>query len=144
MAEHKEYSMPQLAEMLQHYGIRVSAQRIAVLEDIANCRKHPSAEEVYTKLSKSFHSLSRTTVYNSLHTLTEKGLLRELEIESGCIRYDIAHQSSPHSHFVCQKCGRITDMPMPDGIQGTIPPDYSIECVDVFIKGICPECSRQK
>ena len=55
MAEHKEYSMPQLAEMLQHYGIRVSAQRIAVLEDIANCRKHPSAEEIYTKLSKSFH-----------------------------------------------------------------------------------------
>ena len=85
-----EYSIAKLTEMLQAKGIRPSAQRIGVLGIVANSHRHPSAEDIYSNLSKLFLSLSRTTVYNSLKTLTEKGLLRELEIESGCSRYDMA------------------------------------------------------
>ena len=74
---------------------------------------------------------------------SEKGLVRELEIESGCIRYDMAPQP-PHSHFVCRNCGRIADMPMPEGIAAIIMPEYSVDCVDVFLKGFCPDCRKLK
>ena len=86
MADDKRYTTSQLVEMLQRCNIRPSVQRVAVLSYVANGSKHPAAEEIYASLSQTFYSLSRTTVYNSLHILAEKGLVRELEIESGCIR----------------------------------------------------------
>lgn len=92
MADDKRYTTSQLVEMLQRCNIRPSVQRVAVLSYVANGSKHPAAEEIYASLSQTFYSLSRTTVYNSLHILAEKGLVRELEIESGCIRYDMAPQ----------------------------------------------------
>lgn len=132
------YSTQQLTQMLYRHSIRPSVQRIAVLSHVAGgC--HPSAEEIYASLAEEYPSLSRTTVYNSLHLFVEKRLLRELEIESGCVRYDIAMQE-PHSHFVCRRCGRIMDMHMPDGIEAVVPPGYTVEFSDVFLKGICPEC----
>ena len=134
------YSTQQLTQMLYRHSIRPSVQRIAVLSHVAG-GSHPSAEEIYAGLSEQFPSLSRTTVYNALHLFVEKHLLRELEIESGCVRYDIAMQE-PHSHFVCRRCGRIMDMRMPDGIADIVLPGYTIEMSDVFLKGICPECHK--
>ncbi len=143
MADDRRYTTSQLVEMLQRCNIRPSVQRVAVLSYVANGSKHPAAEEIYASLSQTFYSLSRTTVYNSLHILAEKGLVRELEIESGCIRYDMAPQP-PHSHFVCRNCGRIADMPMPEGIAAIIMQEYSVDCVDVFLKGFCPDCRKLK
>lgn len=142
MLENTTYDTEQLTEMLQKHGVRPSAQRIAVLYNVASSKAHPSAEEIYLRLSKTFHSLSRTTVYNSLHTLVECGLLRQLEIESDCLRYDFAVRPA-HSHFICRECGRIIDMPMPEGVDRSMTPGYSVDTVDVFFRGLCPECGKQ-
>lgn len=143
MEKTKEYSIEKLTEMLQAKGIRPSAQRIAVLSAVVNGRMHPAAEDIYSSLSKLFHSLSRTTVYNSLKTLTEAGLLRELEIESGCSRYDMALQPD-HSHFICRRCSRIYDMPMPEGMSKIMAPQFGIDSVEVTLRGLCPECMKEK
>lgn len=135
------YSIERLTSLLQEKGVRPSAQRIAVLSAVANSSKHPSAEDIYTDLSELFHSLSRTTVYNSLKILSEKGLLRELEIESGCSRYDMALQA-PHRHFVCRHCSRIFDMPMPEGMSEIIAPQFDVDAVEVTLRGLCPECRK--
>lgn len=142
MEKTTEYSIERLTQMLQNKGIRPSAQRIAVLSVVANGRTHPAAEEIYSGLSKLFHSLSRTTIYNSLKTLTEAGLLRELEIESGCSRYDMALQPE-HSHFICRRCSRIYDMPMPEGMSKILAPRFGIDSVEVTLRGLCPECMKE-
>lgn len=123
-------------------GIRPSAQRIAVLSYVANTRSHPTAEEIYTGLLPLYRSLSRTTVYNSLHTLVDSGLLKELDIESGNCRYDFALQPD-HSHFTCRVCGCIIDMKLPDGIERITVPGYLIDTVDVVFKGLCPDCNHR-
>lgn len=139
MTTAEKYKETELAEMMHKAGIRPSAQRIAVFSVVANTRCHPSAEEVYTMLCERFPSLSRTTVYNSLHTLTEAGLLRELEIETGNMRYDLAPQPR-HSHFICRKCGRIFDMGMPSLIEKEASEGFEVEDIDVYFKGLCPQC----
>lgn len=143
MENDDRYSLERLAGLLQSKGIRPSAQRIAVLAAVADGRKHPSAEDIYTVMSKQFPSLSRTTVYNSLRILSKSGLLRELEIESGCLRYDMAMQP-PHSHFICRECSRIFDMPMPDGMTEITDPRFDIDTVEVTLRGLCPECRKLK
>ena len=72
----------QLIQTLRHYNVRPSVHRIAVLEYVANNGTHPTADEVFNAIAVVFPSVSRTTVYNSLHTLVEAGVLRELDIES--------------------------------------------------------------
>lgn len=52
------HTMEALAEMLQHRGIRPTAQRMAVLAAVANDTLHPSAEEIYASLSQTFSTLS--------------------------------------------------------------------------------------
>lgn len=120
--------------------MRPSVQRIAVLSHIANERTHPTADELYSVLASKHPSLSRTTVYNSLHALVEAGLVRELEIESGNRHYDLAPQPE-HSHFICRICGTIYDMTLPDGLEKMATPGFCIDCVDLYFKGICPNCN---
>ena len=66
----------ELAEMMHKAGVRPSVQRIAILSSVFNTRKHPSADDIFSELSPRYPSLSRTTVYNSLHALCERGVVR--------------------------------------------------------------------
>lgn len=141
MVKLEKYKETELVEMMHRAGIRPSAQRIAVFSVIANDRCHPSAEEVFSILFERFPSLSRTTVYNSLHALSEAGLIRELEIEAGNMRYDLAPQPR-HSHFICRNCGKIFDMGMPASIEEEASEGFEIEDIDVYYRGLCPDCHK--
>ena len=129
----------QLTEMMHRASVRPSVQRVAILSYVANSGRHPTADEIYSDLAAHYPTLSRTTVYNTLHTLADAGLLRELEIESGNMHYDLAPQPL-HSHFICRKCGRIFDMTMPEGLSSAATPGFTIDSVDLYFKGCCPDC----
>lgn len=133
------YDDSRLVEMMHSVGVRPSVQRIAVLSQIANGHLHPTADDIFDNLHTKYPSLSRTTVYNSLHTLVDKGLVRELDIECGCQHYDLLPQPE-HSHFMCRRCGKIYDMPMPTGLVEKMSDGFAIDCIDLYFKGICPEC----
>ncbi|MCM1108653.1 MAG: transcriptional repressor [Clostridium sp.] len=130
----------QIIDLLQQANIRPSVHRIAVLEYVANRHTHPTADEVFTALIADFPTVSRTTVYNSLHTLVEAGLLKELEIESNSTRYDLARQL-PHSHFRCTRCGVIFDMALPAGLNDIVQAGFIVQATELYFSGICPECA---
>ncbi len=142
MTSAKTYTESQLAGMIHSAGMRPSAQRIAIFSVIANSRIHPSAEEIYIALEERFPTLSRTTVYNSLHSLTECGLVRELEIESNNKRYDLARQRE-HGHFICRECGKIYDMPLNEKHNIDNMPGFKIESMEIYCKGLCPVCIKK-
>lgn len=128
----------EIVAMMREAGIQPSMQRMAILELLAAERCHPSAEEIYSRLLPSIPTLSRTTVYNTLHLMAEKMLVHEIEIEPGVTRYDLAMRA-PHGHFLCRGCGRIFDIALtvsPDDVPG----DFAADTVDVFCRGLCPEC----
>lgn len=126
--------------MMHRAGVRPSVQRLAILRNVAEGQKHPTADDIYRDLRAEYPLLSRTTVYNSLRVLTKAGLLRELELESGNRRYDFAPQPR-HGHLRCDCCGRIFDMELPEELQFPVPAGFSIGSFDVFFRGLCPDCS---
>ncbi len=142
MTETTTYTGNELLQMLHKAGVRPSAQRLAVLDYIANRKTHPAADEVYVHLSHEFPSMSRTTVYNSLHALAEAGVLRPLEIESQSTRYDLAPHM-PHSHFRCTACGRIFDMALPPGIESAVTQGFRVATTELCFAGTCPECTAR-
>lgn len=128
--------------MIHSAGVRVSAPRIAIMDYLLSLRTHPAADEIYSALRPGYPSLSRTTVYNSLHTLVKAGLLRLLEIESGVMRYDVARQQ-PHGHFLCRGCHTLYDIPLPQSLPLTPDGGFTVDSVEYNCKGLCPACSAK-
>lgn len=142
MKERQHISDSAIATMIHEAGLRPSVQRISILSYISNSGRHPSAEEIFQELQSSMPTLSRATVYNSLHILAEKKLIRQVDIEPDMVRYDFALYA-PHAHFKCLRCGRIIDLTR-DIDSTPILPGYKIDSVDVFYKGLCPECNKEQ
>lgn len=137
----KQVTNNELSRVMYRHGVRPSLMRLAVLSLVANTRKHPTADDIFTELSELYPSMSRTTVYNSLHILEDAGVIKQIDSDSGVRHYDYSLQQQ-HSHFVCKSCGRIIDMAMPAGVGEETLAGFEIEGVDVVYKGKCPNCRR--
>ena len=90
---------------LRAAGRRITPQRMAIVEYLAGRSDHPSARQIHHDLEDRMPSVSVATVYNTLASLVELGLLREVEFESADNRYDT--NLAPHINLVCTACGAI-------------------------------------
>lgn len=131
-----------IAEDLKNHDLRLSAPRIAIYRCLLENRVHPDAEWIYHKLSASNPNLSLTTVYNTLKSFAEAGLVKPLTIEEGEVRYDI--NTTFHAHFKCRQCKSVTDcctkttkQELPD--PGT---DYEVDCIQLDYYGLCKNCKE--
>ena len=95
---------------LTDHGVKPSAQRLAVMEYLMEHRTHPSADEIYCALHPAMPTLSKTTVYNTLRLLTEKGAAIQLTIDERNVCFDA--DTTPHAHFLCTRCGKVYDVPL--------------------------------
>ena len=99
-----------VTKRLTDHGIQPSAQRVAVAAWVLQTSNHPSADQVFAAVRPSQAILSRATVYNTLHVLVEKGLLRQLTIAGGRVVFD--PKLEPHHHFVDDDSGEVSDLPL--------------------------------
>jgi Fe2+ or Zn2+ uptake regulation protein len=80
-----------------------------VADYVLHTDEHPSADQVFAKVRKTFPMLSRATVYNTLNLFVEKHLLRELVLAEGRVVFD--PKTDAHHHFIDESTGRIHDIP---------------------------------
>ncbi len=66
---------------LKTHGIRPLNHRVAVLEYLNKHRVHPTADDIYNGLKSTMASISRTTVYNVLHLLVDKNVVKTVGID---------------------------------------------------------------
>lgn len=129
-----------LDQLARVRGLRLTPQRRAIVDFLAQAEHHPTAEEVYQAVNRRFPMTSRATVYNTLHLLRGSGLLKELT-EAGLVRFD--PNVSPHHHFICRRCGRVEDVDWdrvgPVTI-GRLPGRKRIDGFEVTLRGLCAAC----
>jgi Fur family peroxide stress response transcriptional regulator len=103
--------MSKLAEkMLLAKGVKLTPQRVVITEYILGTECHPTAEQIMEAVADKLPvACSRATVYNTLNTLVEAGVIQEVYTEPGPARYDA--NISEHHHFVDRKTGKIFDIP---------------------------------
>jgi Fe2+ or Zn2+ uptake regulation protein len=99
----------EIPEILRRHGIQPSAQRLAVAEYVLATEDHPSADQVWARVSDALPMISRATVYNTLNLFVRKGLLRQLILAEGKVVFD--PKLEPHHHFVDDATGQIHDIP---------------------------------
>jgi Fur family peroxide stress response transcriptional regulator len=93
-------------ELLRQSGLRSTPQRVAIVHEVFS-RSHPTVGEIYDSVRRQFPTIGLQTVYNTLHTLTERGLVSELPFSSA-VRFDA--NLHPHANLVCRNCGQIEDV----------------------------------
>ncbi len=131
-----------LSKELKNKNIRLSHQRLKVLEYVANNRCHPTVEQIYIHLHKEIPTLSKTTVYNTLNALIDAKMIKQITIEDNEARYDINTEN--HGHFKCESCGFIYDFEINiDSFDSKDLDGFKILSKDVYFKGICPKCIEQ-
>jgi Fur family peroxide stress response transcriptional regulator len=128
-----------LKDKLLTHGVRATYQRVRILEFLIQKGGHPTAEGIYTDLIAEIPTLSKTTVYNTLHTFAEAGLLRIVHIDAGEAHFDATAGS--HGHFQCLACGALIDFPLDfDRIPIAELEQFEIREKSVTFRGLCPSC----
>lgn len=127
-------------------GLSLTHQRTAVYQRLASTLEHPTAEELYDGLKAELPSLSLGTVYKTLETFEQCGVITKSRSTGEKARYDA--NTEPHHHLVCKVCGRMRDVET--AAMGTFnftqkeDPNFEIEEVRVDFRGICGPCRAKK
>ncbi|MDY0342611.1 MAG: Fur family transcriptional regulator [Lentimicrobium sp.] len=87
----------EIINKLNTAGLKITPQRMAVLQTLAKLKIHPTADELYNEVVKTIPGLSATTIYNTLETFVSKGLIKRVKTDAGRMRYD--HIMDQHHHL---------------------------------------------
>lgn len=94
---------------LREHNLPVTAQRLAIAEVLLTSEHHLSAEEVAKEVSARGRSVGTVTVYRTIDTLLESGLLVERDFGEGFRRFEPARDVPNHEHLVCTQCGKVEE-----------------------------------
>lgn len=127
---------------LRSHGLNVTAQRLAVLHSVAS-RPHATADQVAEMARATLGSISRQSVYDTLGTLTDKGLLRRIQPVGSPARFE-TRVGDNHHHLLCRTCGRVEDVACATGhapcLEAVDNLGFIIDEAEVVYWGLCPAC----
>ncbi|MDO5648002.1 Fur family transcriptional regulator [Paracoccus sp. (in: a-proteobacteria)] len=95
-------------DLLNQAGLRMTAQRQAIMRVLLTSNDHPDAEEVLRRARDFDASISQATTYRTLATLTERGVLRSHTFDSGVTRFELANRPH-HDHIIDIDSGEIVE-----------------------------------
>ena len=132
--------------MLRDAGLRVTQQRLAVLEALA-AHPHAGTDQVIAAVRES-RPVSHQAVYDVLHILADHGLVRQIQPAGSVARYEL-RVGDNHHHVVCRGCGDVVDI---DCATGEAPcldpadldqhaPGFVVDEAEVTYWGLCATCT---
>lgn len=130
-------------DVLRDAGLKITPQRAAILEVYSGRRGHWTAQQVYGHLEGAKPSMSLATVYNTLETFEEVGLLRRFNRPDGQTVFD--RNTTVHHHAICSVCDEIIDLAIPEEavaglLESATDGDFDIDSAEVWYRGTCSGC----
>jgi Fur family transcriptional regulator, ferric uptake regulator len=135
-----------IEEILRHNNLSVTDSRKKILNIFLTHQSALAHRDIEKKAGEKF---DRVTVYRTLQTFVEKGIIHTIPTTDNSVRYALCkaectegHHHDDHIHFICVNCGSaicIDDVPIPEV---SLPRGYTQASVEVVVKGICKECKQ--
>ena len=129
---------------LRKKDLKITSQRLAVLEEIIKDKGHRESEEIYLAIKRGKTYVSRATVYRTLDILVQYKFVRKLNFGDGRARYESKIDSIHHDHLICDICGKIIEFMDIDieNLQEKIAKkfQFSLKRHTHQLFGICKEC----
>ncbi len=131
---------------LRERGYRLTLQREMVLHILHEAPDHPTAEEVFSRVSAVSSAVDLSTVYRTLELLQALDLVTSFELGDGQRRYELLTVHHPHHHLLCRGCGKLLKVdaaelqPLVDALRGS--QGFVAQLEHMVIPGLCRECAR--
>ncbi len=93
--------------LLIKHQLKVTPQRLTILEAVRNFNNHPTAEMIIEKIKALYPHIAIGTVYKTLDTFAQKGLISKVKTERDVMRYD--PKVEPHHHLYVEETDHIED-----------------------------------
>ncbi len=135
----------ELIEALRERGLRITRPRRAVCEALVGSRgEHLTATDIHRRAVEAVGAgVDPSTVYRTLETLEEAGLVTHTHMGHGALVYHLAAEA-PHQHLVCGRCGRTVGVPESElGAffdELTRLTGFVADPIHVALSGTCAEC----
>lgn len=136
------------AEFLTHKGMRLTAEREAVLSEVFAEHDHFDIDELFLRLRQKGQRISRASVYRTLPLLVGSGLVNEVYFEDGHLHYEHIYGHDHHCHLRCLGCRKIFEFKD----EGVLKAERRIARANGFeatwhkmeIFGYCSQCRGKK
>ncbi len=136
--------------LLKDRGLKVTRQRVAVLEALASCPKeHLTAEEIFELVKVDCPEIGLATVYRTIQLLNGLNLIDRVNFDDGFVRYEMGSALDSglrhrHHHLICIKCGRVISFQkdLLEGMEAKIAETAGFRVVnhEIRLYGYCMEC----
>ena len=143
-----------LKEKLREKGLKVTRQRLLILSVLEqNGGRHMTAEDIYELVAEDYHEIGLATVYRALQLLWEIQLVDRINLDDGCVRYEIGHlikgdMQHNHHHLICRKCNKVIPFTddLLDDLEDHIEKVTGFHVLDHELKfyGLCKECMEKQ
>lgn len=136
----------ELVNLLRDNGYKVTPQRLAIYEALAEQEWHPNAEMLYNKLKPRFTAMSFATVYKTMEILQKLQVVTIMNTGEDSFRYDATMHD--HDHIQCTCCGNIMDVKSSTSQQQQLTESvekntgYTVEKTRFYFYGVCPDCRK--
>ena len=136
-APQSDQTLHRAGEWLMAAGLRPTRQRLALAALLVGDGedRHVTAETLYAAVLAQGEKVSLATVYNTLRTFCDAGLMNEITVDAARSYFDT--RVDDHPHFVWEDSQRLTDAPA-DQLEilrlPAAPPGSTIARVDVVIR----------
>ncbi|MFA5098289.1 MAG: Fur family transcriptional regulator [Candidatus Margulisiibacteriota bacterium] len=131
---------------LSGHGLKLTPQRTAIYDLIKDSRQHPCAEQVYRSVKKQLPNISFDTVYRTLQSFSEAGLINAVENHGRNQRFD--PRTEQHHHFHCINCRKIVDFDCKEFdsllAQKQMQKGFKIIRRRVVFEGLCKDCQKER
>ena len=127
---------------LQQQGIKPTAMRLLVLEYLLEQKAAVSLKEV----EAAFEKADRITLYRTLKTFEEKGLIHHIEDGSGATKWALCEEGCAcapedlHVHFHCNSCQKTFCLPKVGIPAFQLPARFNLQEINLTAKGVCADC----
>jgi Fur family ferric uptake transcriptional regulator len=132
-------------EKLIARGVRLTPQRMMVLEALAAQPGHTTAEKVLASVQARYPYVNKTTVYRTLELLSQLGLVAISHSGGNQAEYELI--DSPHHHLICKECGTVIELPDStlNPLRALVEAEHGFRpCLDHFtLFGVCRVCQER-
>ena len=143
--------MKRMKDKIKFKKYKMTSQRQIILRTFVESPiRHMSAEEVFELVKKKAPDIGLATVYRTLDLFTQMDLLKKLDFDDGCSRYELNDRDNEghyHHHLICLGCGKVTEFSYDflNDIRDKIKKESGFDIVDYQLKfyGYCKDCAKK-
>lgn len=139
-------------EMLREKGLKVTRQRMAVLETIADHPgEHLTAEDIYEMTRQKYPEIGLATIYRTVQVLVDLRVIDRVSFDDGFVRYELGEGEvcrHHHHHAICEDCGSVISFEndlleqLEQAVQDAI--GFHVTDHEVKLFGYCRSCAEKR